>query len=328
MTSPTGPAGAPLSSPATGPIPSRLPDAAADQAFARNTKVVFRDPLLLRLALTHRSVLHDWVNVEQLDATLQSNERLEFLGDALLGVIVGEYLYHADPVADEGTLTRRRAAIVRAETLVVWARELEMPEYLYLGTGESVTESVRDRMLAGGFEALVGAIYLDRGREVAERFVLEFLRRDSAQILANEEQTNPKGSLQEVMQDRFGVAPEYETIAAEGPDHARQFTVAVVLNGEHIGVGLGRSKREAQQAAAREALIALDVTGGSSTVSEAGDDAPPAPLPTTIASGHDKTVRVLKQQRALQGSSGTTSRPASGFVTGRFHRRLRGSGKR
>ena len=325
MNSSTGPAGAPLSSPASGPTPSRLPDAAADQVFARNTGIVFRDPLLLRLALTHRSVLHDWVNIDELDATLQSNERLEFLGDALLGVIVGEYLYHADSVADEGTLTRRRAAIVRAETLVVWARELEMPKYLYLGTGESVTQSVRDRMLAGGFEALVGAIYLDRGREVAERFVLDFLRRDCTQILANEEQTNPKGSLQEVMQDRFGVAPEYETIAAEGPDHARQFTVAVVLNGEHIGVGLGRSKREAQQAAARKALISLGVTGGSSTVPEAGEDDSSSPEDAGIAASHDATVRLLKQRRALQGAS---SGKSSGFVTGRFHRRLRGSGKR
>ncbi len=330
MTSSSGSVSAQPSASSSGPTPSRLPDAAADQAFARNTGIVFRDPLLLRLALTHRSVLHDWLNVDKLDATLQSNERLEFLGDALLGVIVGEYLYHADPVADEGTLTRRRAAIVRAETLVVWARELEMPTYLYLGTGESVTQSVRDRMLAGGFEALVGAIYLDRGREVAETFVLEFLRRDSGQILANEEQTNPKGSLQEVMQDRFGVAPEYETIAAEGPDHARQFTVAVVLNDEHIGIGLGRSKREAQQAAARKALIALGVTGGSSTIPEAGEDVSSPPNEAGVDINHDATVRLLKQRRALQGTSGKSigTNTTGGFVTGRFHRRLRGSGKR
>jgi len=308
--------------PATsGPTPYRLPDASADQAFARNMGIEFRDPLLLRLALTHRSVLHDWLNLDNVDATLQSNERLEFLGDALLGVVVAEFLYRADPVADEGTLTRRRAAIVRAETLVMWSRELELPEYLYLGTGESVTQSVRDRMLAGGFEALVGAIYLDRGRDLAERFVLGFLQRDGARILANEEQTNPKGTLQEVMQERFGSPPEYETLVAEGPDHARQFTVAVVLNGEHIGIGIGRSKREAQQSAARKALAGLGVAIEPAVLT--GSEAKRV-LPERGATGidvsQDTAVRLLKERRALQRAG----------VTGvsRISRRLRGSGKR
>lgn len=283
----------------------------------------FRDPLLLRLALTHRSVLHDWLNVENIDATLQSNERLEFLGDALLGVVVGEFLYRADPIADEGTLTRRRAAIVRAETLVLWSRELELSSHLYLGTGESVTQSVRDRMLAGGFEALVGAVYLDRGRDLAERFVMGFLQRDGARILANEEQTNPKGTLQEVMQERFGSPPEYETLVAEGPDHARQFTVAVVLNGEHIGIGRGRSKREAQQSAAAKALVGLGVAiePGIVTRSEAK-----RVLPERVSTGididirQDTTVRLLKERHVL--------RMAGGTGVSRISRRLRGSGKR
>ena len=309
----------------SGPTPSRLPDLAADQAFARNMGIAFRNPRLLRLALTHRSVLHDWVNVENLDATLQSNERLEFLGDALLGVIVGEYLYHADPLADEGTLTRRRAAVVRAETLVRWARELDMPAYLYLGTGESVTASVRDRMLAGGFEALVGAIYLDRGRDVAERFVHDFLRRDIDTILANEVLTNPKGKLQEVMQDRFGEPPAYTTIAAEGPDHARQFTVAVVLNDEHIGIGRGRSKREAQQAAARAALETLGASPEAiPAVAANADRKPPVHLDESGLQriDHDAVIQHLRSRRALQTESGKSS------DVGRLHRRLRGSGKR
>ena len=169
----------------------RLPDDAADAAFARNVGIAFHDHLILRLALTHRSVLHEWASVEELDAIYQSNERLEFLGDALLGLIVAEYLYAADPVADEGTLTRRRAATVRAETLVRWARELHMQDFLYLGSGERVTESARDRMLAGGFEALVGAISLDQGRAVAERFVRAYLERDLDALLASETLSNP-----------------------------------------------------------------------------------------------------------------------------------------
>jgi len=266
------PATAASSRGSTGPTPFRLPDLASEQVFAERVGISFVDPYLLRLALTHRSVLHDWVNVHDLDARRESNERLEFLGDALLGIFVGEYLFHNDTAADEGSLTRRRAAIVRAETLVRWARELAMPDHLYLGTGETVTSSSRDRMLAGGFEALLGAIYLDQGLDVARAWVLRFLVRDIAFILASEEETNPKGRLQETMQERFGAPPEYETIATDGPDHARQFTVAVVLNGEQIGVGKGRSKREAQQAAAREALATLDRDSTSATTAVASDD--------------------------------------------------------
>ena len=228
-----------------------------EQALAERIGIRFRDPRILRLALTHRSVLHDWLQLGGVDAILQSNERLEFLGDAVLGAIVAEHLYHVDPVADEGTLTRHRVALVRAETLVRWARELHLDEALYLGTGERVTQSARDRMLAGAFEALVGAIHVDQGREAASRFVHGFLDRDMAAILADEASANPKGRLQEVLQERLQEAPEYVTLAVEGPDHARLFTVAVRARGRELGVGQGRSKREAQQAAAREALIAL-----------------------------------------------------------------------
>lgn len=223
--------------------------------------VHFNNPLLLRQALTHRSVLQDWLVLGDVEATLQSNERLEFLGDALLGAIVGEYLYLQDPDADEGALTRRRVAIVRAETLVRWSRELDLPGCLYLGTGERVTESLRDRMLAGAYEALVGAIALDAGREAAERFVLSFLDRDGAAIRLSELDANPKGRLQEIVQDRAIVTPSYVALAAEGPDHARQFTEAVVIDGVQMGVGTGRSRRVAQQEAARQAILALEGVG-------------------------------------------------------------------
>lgn len=241
------------------PTPFGTPDPAVEQALANQIGISFNDPKLLRLALTHRSVLHDWLLLaeEEVDAIMQSNERLEFLGDAVLGAIVAERLYAVDPVADEGTLTRHRVALVRAETLVVWARELHLHEALYLGTGESVTTSVRDRMLAGAFEAVVGAIYLDQGRDAASKFVNDFLDRDMNAILADEASANPKGRLQEVVQERRLEQPVYATIAQSGPDHAREFTVEVLVNGESLGSGHGRSKREAQQAAAREALVLL-----------------------------------------------------------------------
>lgn len=242
---------------AVAPTPFRMPHPEAEQQLADRIGVAFSDPLILRLALTHRSVLHDWLMIPDIHARLQSNERLEFLGDAVLGAVVAEHLYDRDPSADEGTLTRQRVAIVRAETLVRWARELRLHACLYLGTGEQVTESIRDRMLAGAFEALVGAIHVDQGREAASAFVSRFLRRDITSLLASEQQLNPKGRLQEVLQERTGVAPEYVTIAEEGPDHARHFTVAVVLENQHIGVGSGTSKRAAQQEAARRALISL-----------------------------------------------------------------------
>jgi ribonuclease III len=239
------------------PTPFRMPDPAFEAMLAAHMGLHFDNPRLFRLALTHRSVLHDWLMQDEVDAVLQSNERLEFLGDAVLGAVAGERLYHEYPDANEGTLTRSRAALVRAETLVKWSRELRIPDGLYLGTGETITTSARDRMLGGAFEALVGAIYLDQGREAASAFINRFLDRDMTAILAEEAMTNPKGRLQEVVQERRLEQPAYETIAEEGPDHAREFTVAVLVDGERRGVGKGRSKREAQQEAAREALIAL-----------------------------------------------------------------------
>lgn len=311
--------------PAAPSLAYRLPDDAADLDFARNVGIDFRDHLILRLALTHRSVLHDWAGVEELDAIFQSNERLEFVGDALLGLIVAEYLYAADPVADEGTLTRRRAATVRAETLVRWARELRMQDFLYLGSGERVTESARDRMLAGGFEALVGAIALDRGRDVAERFVRAYLESDLDAILASETLSNPKGILQEVMQDRYGEPPVYETIAEEGPDHARQFTVAVVLEERQIGVGKGRSKREAQQEAAREALVSLgpDIPDDDPAPEEADSVASTEPVHAAAPGGVAGSARSPFAGQVEADKAGTAQQERS-----LAHRRVRGAGKR
>ncbi|MDQ3045065.1 MAG: ribonuclease III [Chloroflexota bacterium] len=225
-----------------------------DERFAARLGLQFRNPSLLRVALTHRSVLHDWPAVGDGLAPAQSNERLEFLGDALLGAIAAEYLYDRYLDADEGTLTRRRVALVRAETLVRWAREIGMTDALYLGSGERITEGVRDRMLAGAFEALVGAIALDRGMRAARTFLRTFLARDAPLVVAGETDENPKGRLQELAQELYQRSPAYETLPTSGPDHARVFTAAVSIGERPLGSGSGPSKREAEQAAAREAL--------------------------------------------------------------------------
>ena len=243
-----------------------IPSAVADQdaedeerpaRLAAALGLAFRDLDLLRLALTHRSVLHIWMPPGTLPpAPLRTNERLEFLGDAVLGMTAAEFLYARYPDADEGTLTARRVALVRAETLVRWAREIDLGAYLYLGTGERVTASARDRMLAGAFEALVGAIFLDRGQRAARRFLRPFLTREAAENVLDIG-ANPKGRLQELLQDRYRLPPVYRTLAAAGPAHDRSFTVEVALNRRPLGVGTGASKRDAQQAAAAAALALL-----------------------------------------------------------------------
>jgi ribonuclease-3 len=217
----------------------------------------FRDIEVLRQALTHRSVVHDWAGaVTGLPAPF-SNERLEFLGDAVLGLVVAEDLFARFPDASEGDLTKRRVALVRAEQLVRWAREINLADYLYLGQGERVTEGARDRMLAGAFEALVGAIALDQGMRGARAFLRRFLRRDRDRILAEHELANPKGRLQEVLQERFRLAPAYRILSVEGPAHARVFTAEVSLAGRQLATGSGVSKRDAEQAAASAALADL-----------------------------------------------------------------------
>jgi ribonuclease III len=228
--------------------------------FAARLRLDFRKPELLRLALTHRSVLNDLGSelARGVPPASMMNERLEFLGDAVLGLVAAEYLYAADPDADEGTLTRRRVALVRTETLVRWARELRLGDILMLGQGERPSDSARDRMLSGAFEALIGAIALDRGFPAARRFVRRFLDRDAAALIeAGLVAANPKGRLQEALQALYQVGPTYRVIAAEGPDHDRTFTVEASVRGTPLGVGKGASKREAEQRAAEAALATM-----------------------------------------------------------------------
>ena len=248
--------------------PDVLPGEDNPERLAAALGLRMRDPELLRLALTHRSVVHEWAGTVPGMPAPQSNERLEFLGDAILGAVVADELYRAFPDLPEGELTTRRAALVRAEQLVRWAREIDLGAYLYLAQGERVSESARDRMLAGAFEAVVGAIYLDRGWSGAKRFLRRFLGNNLESTVVSQEETNPKGRLQELAQERFREAPHYRVVRTEGPPHARRFTIEVSIAGRALATGAGGSKREAEQEAARLALerLAHDETDRSASV--------------------------------------------------------------
>jgi ribonuclease III len=235
------------------------------ERLARALALEFRDIGLLRLALTHRSVAHELRGLDspvELSPAERSNERLEFLGDAVLGFVVARDLYERYPDAPEGVLTARRVALVRAERLVSWARAIDLGDYLYLAHGERISDSTRDRMLSGGFESLLGAIMLDAGIEAAATFLERFLDDDVETSLAEGLAANPKGLLQEYAQEHYRVAPLYRIIDEEGPDHARIFTAEVLVNDRSLGTGTGESKRSAEQAAAAKALADIDGTAG------------------------------------------------------------------
>jgi ribonuclease-3 len=210
----------------------------------------FRNQGLLRQAFVHRSYLN-----EHPSFPLPSNERLEFLGDAVIGFVAADWLYRGFETLSEGELTRLRAALVRAETLARAATALNLGQYIYLGRGEEASGGRRRQtLLAATFEALVGAAFLDLGLDVAGSFVRRMLEPELARVLAKETVKDYKSRLQELAQARSQVTPVYRTIAAEGPDHEKVFTVAVLLGERVAGTGKGHSKQEAEQVAARRAL--------------------------------------------------------------------------
>lgn len=212
--------------------------------------VQFAQEPLLRQALVHRSYLN-----ENPDFGLPSNERLEFLGDALLDFIVGEYLYQQYPEMDEGKLTNLRAALINASALARLARTVELGSYVYLSHGEE-ERGGRGRvgLLSDVFEALVAAIYLDGGLDTTAEFVIGLVAPEAARIVEGGLDRDFKSRLQEWTQRELGVTPVYRTVLEQGPDHAKEFTVEVLINDKVHGLGLGRSKQAAEQEAAREAL--------------------------------------------------------------------------
>lgn len=207
----------------------------------------FSNFALLTAALTHRSYAN-----ENQDGSMD-NERLEFLGDAVLDFIVGEWAYHRFPEMPEGNLTKIRSALVRNERLADFARELDLGAALRLGRGEKSTGgSHRDSVLGSAFEALIGAIYLDANIEKVRNFVMPMLDRKRESVL--EEVEDPKSQLQELTQAQKLGAPRYHVIHTSGPDHARIYEVEVEINGKVMGRGSGTSKAAAEREAARDAL--------------------------------------------------------------------------
>jgi ribonuclease-3 len=213
---------------------------------------VFRDAGLLRLALTHPSVAHEQ------NAPLQTNQRLEFLGDAVLGLVLTHRLYDTFATSDEGSLTKARAKLVNRAALAGHARVLDLGAHLVLGRGEAM-HGGRERAsaLADAFEALLGALFLDGGYETARDFILREFDRELGELTVIPVIENPKGELQEFLQARADEAPEYHVVSASGPDHDREFECVVRHRGVELARGQGKSKKVAESEAALAALKLL-----------------------------------------------------------------------
>jgi ribonuclease-3 len=215
--------------------------------------LVFNNKALLQLALIHRSYLNEKGGM------LESNERLEFLGDAILGAIVAEYLYHTFPDQSEGGLTDLRSALVRRETLAKWATNFEVGEFLLLGKGEANTGGRgRPAILSATFETLLGAMYLDKGIKQVTEWLLPLVSAELQVILQENRHLNYKTRLQVEIQRLHHIAPVYELIETSGPEHHPNFVVEVKLGDQVLGRGSGTTKQHAQQEAARAALEFLE----------------------------------------------------------------------
>ena len=217
--------------------------------FVRNLSVPFKNLSLLNRALTHRSYVNEH------NQPLQDNERLEFLGDAVLDFVVGSWLYNHFPEKKEGELTRIRSALVRTEQLAKFARQINLGESIKLGRGEILAGGRnRDLLLCSAFEALIGAIFLENDIQTVQRFMNPFIQNNVQEYLFQTDQIDPKSNLQEWSQaNKLGV-PIYSTAAITGPEHDRTFEVHVEVDGELLGVGYGHNKQLASKEAALKAL--------------------------------------------------------------------------
>jgi ribonuclease-3 len=216
----------------------------------------FKNRDLLKQALIHTSYLNENPGIG-----LGSNERLEFLGDAALGVVVAHQLYAEYPDVDEGTLTELRAHLVRRDTLARAAARFDLGEYLQLGRGEDAAGGRRrPTNLARAYEALVGAMFLDGGIARVRAFVRRSLGDEFKKLRSSGMPYDPKSRLQEVIQSKWQTTPSYRLLKTEGPDHARRFTVQVVVSGKPLGTGEGRSKQMAEKEAAQEALKGIEAS--------------------------------------------------------------------
>lgn len=218
--------------------------------FERTIGVEFNDKKLLRQAFVHRSYIN-----ENKDADLGHNERLEFLGDAVLELVITDYLYKKYPDKTEGDMTLYRSALVNATTCAAVATKLGVNDFLVLSKGESKDVGrARQYILANTLEAIIGALYLDRGYEVAKDFIGRHISPLIGNILAEGSWMDSKSRFQERAQDIEGSTPSYKTLKETGPDHDKRFTVGVFVGAKMVASGEGESKQDAEQEAARKAL--------------------------------------------------------------------------
>lgn len=210
----------------------------------------FHDKSLLQRALIHRSYLN-----EHPEFPLEDNERLEFLGDAVLDFVTGAYLYHRFPELQEGPLTNLRSTLVRRSTLARFARQLELGGHMLMGHGEAESGGRhRPANMCAAFEAVVGALYLDQGLDSVRHLLEPLILPEISRALQDSLEKDPKSHLQELAQARMHRTPRYATVAETGPDHAKLFTVEVSIGDQVYGQGHGPSKQQAAQEAARQAL--------------------------------------------------------------------------
>lgn len=238
-----------------------IPDRAAIEGKIGH---VFRERTLLRQALTHRSHVHVTGNER-----IASNERLEFLGDSVLGMIVNEFLYHHYTGKEEGDLTKIKSLLVCGATLAKVGERVGIGDHLLLSRSEAGTGGrKRESILADATEAVIGAIYLDAGLDAAREFVRRHILVNVEASLQERTHRNYKSLLQERLQARYKIPPRYKVSYTTGPDHARRFTVKVTLKGTVLGVGSGTSKKQAEQRAAESALARIDEIAASGVALE------------------------------------------------------------
>ena len=218
--------------------------------FEKKTEIIFKDKNLLKQAFIHRSFIN-----ENPSAGLSHNERLEFLGDAVLELIVTDFLYKKCPNYTEGELTALRSALVNAVIISDIASKIGMNDYLLLSKGEAKdTGKARQYILANTYEAYVGAIYLDQGYEIANKFITKSLLPHTEKIVSQKLWRDAKSLVQEKAQEFVGITPAYKVLHESGPDHNKHFTVGILFGHDLIAEGKGNSKQEAEQKAAENAL--------------------------------------------------------------------------
>ncbi len=221
--------------------------------FEKIIKVKFKNPKLLKEALTHRSYLN-----ENPSWPVPHNERLEFLGDAVLELITTEFLYKKFPLNDEGRLTSLRAALVNYQALAMVARDISLEKFVYLSRGEKKDIGrARDVILANAFEAMIGAVYLDQNYKAASVFIKNTVLTRIEEILEKKLYRDPKSQLQEIIQEKLKITPTYKVLDESGPDHNKKFLVGVFFGAKLTAKGAGHSKQEGESKAAEAALAHL-----------------------------------------------------------------------